>query len=148
MIATAKSDSGIQTGENVITGGLFLQLLFFCTFIIVSASFHYRMVRSPTERVQQLEYPWERNIYILYVASFLIIYRSIIRIIEYIQGTSGDLLQHEYWLYIGDTVPMFLVMVIFIIWYPGRVTSKSSLKASSTDSSRDVEGHPMSIERK
>jgi hypothetical protein len=48
----------------------------------------------------------------LYVASFLIMIRSIFRLAEYIQGNNGYLLHHEIYLYILDASLMFIVMVI------------------------------------
>ena len=50
--------------------------------------------------------------------------RSIFRIIEYVMGKDGVLLQNEYYLYIFDAVLMFLVVLLFNVWHPSAIISK------------------------
>ncbi|KAF9693213.1 hypothetical protein EKO04_008781 [Ascochyta lentis] len=140
---------GMELGEKIIIGGLFVQLLFFALFVFVAGDFHRRMVKdlpvkkqytpaalfrkaridssnspSITEILREdvHELPWKRHLYVLYAASALILIRSIFRIIEYIQGNSGYLLSHEVFLYIFDAVLMFLVMILFNWVHPSQVT--------------------------
>jgi hypothetical protein len=54
----------------------------------------------------------------LYVVSTLIIIRSAFRVVEYVLGTDGYPLKYEWTLYIFDTVPMSIVMVVFYMSYP------------------------------
>ena len=58
----------------------------------------------------------------LYAASGLIMFRSIFRVVEYVQGNNGYLLRHEYFLYIFDAVLMLVVMVLFNFIHPSEVT--------------------------
>ena len=49
--------------------------------------------------------------------------RSIFRVVEYLQGFSGYLLEHEIYLYIFDAVLMLTVMVVFILIHPSEVNA-------------------------
>lgn len=79
-------------GKNVILAGLGLQIIWFGFFVVVSVAFHYRMrnFRVPPEQSS-----WRRLMYILYIASLLILVRSIFRMIEFQQGNTGPLLSKE-----------------------------------------------------
>ncbi|CAN9350821.1 unnamed protein product [Alternaria alternata] len=138
----------LHTGEKIIIGGLFVQLIFFGLFIVVSGVFHYRLVRdlplkkrysplslfksrrsspsihtsSTVPRASLSELPWKRHLYTLYLASALIMVRSIFRVVEYIQGNAGYLLSHEVYLYIFDATLMFFVMLAFNWTHPSQIT--------------------------
>ena len=47
MLATAKDQSKVKLGNNMIVAGLFVQILFFGFFIVVSVVFHRRMLATP-----------------------------------------------------------------------------------------------------
>jgi hypothetical protein len=139
----------LHTGEKIIIAGLFLQLIFFGFFVVVAGLFHFRLKRanntsfynavssghghsrlrsatstapicSPSLSIQHL--PWERHMYTLYAASSLIMFRSVFRVVEYLQGNNGYLLRHEIFLYIFDALLMFAVMVLFNFNHPAQVT--------------------------
>ncbi|KNG48359.1 hypothetical protein TW65_04881 [Stemphylium lycopersici] len=65
----------MHTGENIIIGGLVVQLLFFGFFIITGILFHARLIRTPTQKLYSNSLPWERQLYTLYGASLLILIR-------------------------------------------------------------------------
>lgn len=57
----------------------------------------------------------------LYLASALILIRSVLRLEEYAEGISGFVLSHEYFLYIFDSLLMLCVMVLFNLVHPSEV---------------------------
>ncbi|KAI4671000.1 uncharacterized protein J4E88_009395 [Alternaria novae-zelandiae] len=154
----------LHTGEKIIIGGLFVQLLFFGFFIVVSAVFHYRVSRdlplkrrySPfscfksrqsheivqtwttVSRASLDELPWKRHLFNLYFASALIMVRSIFRVVEYLGGNAGYLLSHEVYLYIFDALLMFFVMVAFNWTHPSQVTDAHQKRLRS--------GSPMELQ--
>ncbi|KAF2180156.1 RTA1-domain-containing protein [Zopfia rhizophila CBS 207.26] len=77
---------------------------------------------SPTNDLNIHDLPWKRHIYALYVASALIMIRSVFRVIEYLQGNNGYLLRHEVFLYVFDGLLMFGVMSLFNWIHPAQVT--------------------------
>jgi len=57
----------------------------------------------------------------LYIVSMLIFVRSIVRVVEYLQGFEGYILSHEVFLYLFDGVPMFLSMLTMNFIHPREV---------------------------
>ncbi|RDW58488.1 hypothetical protein BP5796_12418 [Coleophoma crateriformis] len=104
-----------KIGNYVVIAGLAFQIVWFGFFLIVATTFHRRMLRAPTERSQQPEVRWESYLTTLYVCSSLIMVRSVFRVIEYAMGNDGYLMAHEAFLYVFDSVPMFIV-VVWLHW--------------------------------
>ena len=133
MLSTAKTGSTQKNGQYAITGGLFIQVLFFGFFILVSAIFHIRISKRPTVRSITVQVPWQRYLLILYVASTFILIRSTFRIAEYVQGQDGSLLKTETYLYVFDATLMFLTMTLFNTFHPSKIISKEVLKGTWTE---------------
>lgn len=110
-----------KLGENIVIVGLFVQIIMFALFFLTAIIFHVRINKLPTPTSASTAAPWEQILYMLYAVSALVLFRSIFRAIEYIMGQNGYPLEHEWTLYIFDSVPMFAVTVIFFLWYPGRI---------------------------
>jgi hypothetical protein len=123
MLVKAKDSDGVKLGQNIITAGLGIQVLFFGFFIIVSAIFHLRIRAAPSLVSQTVNVPWQQYLFILYAASFLIMVRSVFRIAEYVTGQDGALLTHEIYLYVFDAGLMFLAMMLFNIRHPRNIIS-------------------------
>jgi len=128
MLAQAKTKSQVDTSQNTITAGLGIQILFFGLFVITAGIFHWRIVRMPTMRSQTTTIPWQKHLFVLYAASFLILIRSAFRIIEYMMGQDSVLLDHEIYLYIFDATLMFFVMIIFNVFHPSQIITKEKLR--------------------
>jgi hypothetical protein len=124
MLASASDPDSVKLGNNIVLAGLFLQIIFFAIFVVVAAVFHKRMQAAPTGSAMASTLPWARYLWILYLASFLIIVRCVFRIAEYAGGQEGALLGTEMYLYIFDATLMFLVMVVFNVQHPSLVISK------------------------
>jgi hypothetical protein len=119
--ASADDNAGVRRGENIITVGLGIQVVFFGVFMCVSGIFHYRIKGGPTSRSRALTVPWERYLGVLYATSACILVRSVFRIIEYVMGSDGVLLGHEVYLYVFDAVLMWGTMVVFNVWHPSQI---------------------------
>ena len=115
-----KTDKAIDLGQNIVVGGLVVQILFFGFFLVVAAILDLRMYRKPT--AESRDVPWKRHINTLYAASILILIRSIFRVVEYQQGNDGYLLGHEVFLYIFDAILMLGVMVSFNLVHPSEIS--------------------------
>ncbi|KAF7545224.1 hypothetical protein G7Z17_g9341 [Cylindrodendrum hubeiense] len=121
MLASAKSESSLKMGENIIVGGLGIQIVFFGFFMIVTMIFHYRINKNPTTASLTITTPWKKFIMVMYVASVFIMIRSVFRIAEYIGGSTGTLQSTESYIYIFDAALMFIVTALFNIFHPSRV---------------------------
>ncbi|KAH8781946.1 RTA1 like protein-domain-containing protein [Hyaloscypha finlandica] len=143
MLAKATSDSGVKLGQNVITGGLGIQVLFFGLFILVAGIFNYRLRAVPSLRSKQLSVPWQSYLFVLYGASLMIMIRSVFRIVEYVIGQDGYLLDHEVFLYVFDAALMFLTMVLFNVYHPSRIINKGEMEHHERDLESTDSGYAM-----
>lgn len=119
-------------GEKIVIAGLSLQVATFIVFLIASVDFHIRMNRNAnlgTESTGQ----WRKMLWILYSVSALILFRCTFRLIEYAMGNAAYLIAHEWTLYVFDTVPMFLVLVLLLVLQPSKYIPDA--KATVEDSS-------------
>ncbi|KAL3461664.1 RTA1 like protein-domain-containing protein [Aspergillus heterothallicus] len=115
-------------GENLTIVALIIQILFFTFFLTTSILFHTRINKSPTAPAREASMHWTRGnllaknwitlLLALYVVSGLILIRSVFRLVEFIDGYGGFIMTHEAFIYIFDTLPMFVVMVVLNLWHP------------------------------
>lgn len=150
MLATAKDTDSIKKGENIIIGGLCIQIIFFGFFMIVTLVFHKRISSRPTQKSHEITTPWKKLIWVLYATSFFIMVRSVFRVAEYVLGSDGELQSTEFWIYIFDALLMALVSMLFNWFHPSRVINHTAdakriassegyvLESQSYDGSRDM----------
>jgi RTA1 like protein. len=129
------SVTGHNTGAKVVViVGLLIQIVSFSLFGVTAVVFHRKITAVPTLESLNPNIPWQKILYMLYGVSALIMVRSIFRLVEYITGTSGYLLQHEWPMYVFDCVLMLAVMVIFYIWYPSDICNGKMVDEDSEQS--------------
>lgn len=109
----------INTGDDIIIAGLFIQVVFFGLFVIAAAIFEYRIRKQPTPLAS--ERPWKKHMIGLYIVSILIFVRSIVRCVEYIEGFVGYIITHEAFLYCFDSTAMFFAVITMNWTHPGEV---------------------------
>lgn len=114
------SGGGSRTnlGRYIILTGLSLQITLFGLFVFVAYLFHTRIRTQRTEASHRPEIKWEVMLTILYVVSGIIMIRNLFRVVETSGGRSGYLLQHEWPLYVFDSIPMVAVVAILLYWFP------------------------------
>lgn len=108
-------------GETIVVVGLAFHIVVFGVFWTTAALFHVRMRRDPAAASLPEYLKWQQLLGMLYGSSALIMARSIFRMVEFIMGHDGYLLSNEWPLYVFDSVPMLIVMVIFFWWFPSVV---------------------------
>jgi magnesium-transporting ATPase (P-type) len=121
----------MKTGEHITIGGLCVQLVFFTFFLITSVIFHVRIRSRPTQQTIEsrqdhslcIVRSWESVLWGLYIASILILIRSVFRLIEYAQGNDGYLISHEAFMYVFDATLMFFAMVAMNVLHPSVILS-------------------------
>jgi hypothetical protein len=123
VLAGAKTKSKRDLGNDIILVGLAIQVVFFGFFIITTAIFHRRILQQPTRRYLQV--PWQRYIIVLYIASALIMVRSVFRLIEYGMGFDGALQSSEVYIYVFDASLMFIVVCTFVVYPPHTIISRA-----------------------
>ena len=113
---------GEKTGQDVVIGGLFVQIAFFGFFTITAIVFQSLLAKKPTLRSIELSSIWHRHMQALYITSVLILVRSVVRVIEYIEGFQGYIMTHEAFIYVFDALLMLVAMVALQWWHPSEVT--------------------------
>lgn len=121
-MASGTADA-LELGENIVIGGLVVQVVIFSLFVVTSGIFHKRMRNNPTNTVLARNLRWQQYLTVLYGVSLLILVRSIFRLIEYAQGNDGYLMSHEVYLYIFDSLLMFAVMVVMAWYHPSEINA-------------------------
>lgn len=118
----SSNQSSRKVGQAIILVGLFIQIIFFGLFVIISAIVHRRINKVPSQRA--LEVDWKTHMRVLYTVSILIFIRSIFRVVEFIQGFNGWLISHEWTLFAFDGSLMVLVLLVLYFKHPSSLLGK------------------------
>ncbi|KAF9873744.1 rta1 domain-containing protein [Colletotrichum karsti] len=144
MLATAKDRDSVKKGENIIVGGLGIQIVFFGFFMVVTLVFHMRLSRNPTPKTYSLDTPWKGLLWVLYASSLLIMVRSIFRVAEYVEGKESELQAKEMYIYIFDALLMGITVLLFNWFHPSRVINNRATGLKQVSSSEVLsEGYLM-----
>ncbi|TXB99911.1 hypothetical protein FocTR4_00013571 [Fusarium oxysporum f. sp. cubense] len=141
-LVNADTPDDRTTGENIIIAGLTVQVLFFGLFIAVTGLFHFRFARHSTSR----PFNWQRLLVVIYVASVLVLIRSLFRVIEYIQGHDGELQSKEVYILVLDPIPMAIASVGLNIFHPSKYMKSTRKPLDNSDSEvalSDPQGHSL-----
>ncbi|KAH7128329.1 RTA1 like protein-domain-containing protein [Dendryphion nanum] len=117
MLVKAKDRDDVKLGENVILGGLILQIAIFGFFVVVAGTWQKRLEAYNGAAGRTIDINWKKYIRLLYAASACITIRNACRVVEYGMGRDGYLLTNEWPLYIYDCLMMILTMAICTVWY-------------------------------
>jgi hypothetical protein len=120
-------------GRWIVVGGLILQVLIFCLFIVVAWTFNTRINRCPTIQSSNPSIPWKKHMRALYICSALILLRNLVRLIEYLEGYDGWVITHEVMLYIFDSLPMLMVFLALAIWHPCELLNNTDISNDSPE---------------
>lgn len=114
--------NNFNLGKSIILVGLVLQLVSFGIFIAAAAIFHYRMTRNPTTISYTMDsrgqMQWKGVMYLLYFSGGLIFIRSVFRFIEFTGGSDSIIMKSEAYLYICDSLLMFVVLAVLGYFHP------------------------------
>ncbi|RPD81652.1 RTA1-domain-containing protein [Lentinus tigrinus ALCF2SS1-7] len=115
-----------KTGEHIFLAGLALQLASFAFFVLVALRFLYRVkTMEPHTWAMDREKPWHRDwralSYVLLISSVGILIRCVYRVIELSQGYRGHLATTEGYFYGLDSLPLFIAVVVYTPFWPGRM---------------------------
>lgn len=125
-----------RIGDYIIVTGLIIQVLMFAIFMLCCLKFNMRFRAHMAQTGATCDIPWQSCLNMLYSTSVLILVRNIYRVVEFIMGQDGYLLENEWPTYVFDGALMLLVMIGFFIWYPSqlRPSARDSMIELTTDS--------------
>ncbi|KAF4179333.1 hypothetical protein CNMCM8694_008129 [Aspergillus lentulus] len=116
-----KDSSDPKTGEHIIVGGLWVQIIFFGLFIITAIIFELRISTNAISKSTAMSRVLRGHMNALYSTSALILVRSVVRVIEYMTGYDSYLMRHEVFIYVFDATLIFLAMVIPHLVHPSEI---------------------------
>ncbi|ORY17131.1 RTA1 like protein-domain-containing protein [Clohesyomyces aquaticus] len=108
-------------GDKIVKAGLAVQVATFVFFLVVAVDFHRRMnkkIRADTG--SPFSDDWRRILWYLYSMSALILGRCVCRLIEYGMGNAAYPMAHEWYLYVFDTTPMVMVLILLLVLQPAK----------------------------
>ncbi|KIW26836.1 uncharacterized protein PV07_06639 [Cladophialophora immunda] len=117
-LLASSNPSQSRLGSRIVLAGLLLQIIIFGFFVAVAMVFHLRLRKRLSGKSHGLSMPWQQFLYVLYITSAAIMVRSIVRVVEFVEGFEGTIIRHQIYLYVFDGVPMAAVMFVFNFWYP------------------------------
>ncbi|KAI1365963.1 RTA1-domain-containing protein [Xylaria arbuscula] len=132
VLPASGEPSAIELSEKLVLGGLIAQVAALSIFILIAW--------LAQRRIQQMSTPtivlngegsvvnWKNHFRAIQLVTLLIIVRSIVRTVEYVQGPDGFVISHEVFIYLFDAALMWLVMLIYAILHPGRLVRDSRRK--------------------
>lgn len=135
-----------QMGSHIVLAGLLVQIIIFAFFIFVAFVYHRRLRASLAKSNHEPQLPWQKFMYLLYITSAGIMIRSIVRVVEFIEGFEGTIILHEVFLYCFDALPMLAVMALFNIWYPSCFANGRELWKTQSNAGSNTED--VELERK
>lgn len=141
-----------ERGTNILIAGLIVQLVGMCVFGILCIDFYIQIKRykkkalksNPQlqslskeqldEAIYEPRYAVIRNkrplfkIFVLCVmtATILIFIRSVFRTIEFVQGYDGYLRVHEIYMFVFDTICVFIAVFLLTVINPGMVFGRDT----------------------
>ncbi|THV08489.1 RTA1-like protein [Dendrothele bispora CBS 962.96] len=142
MSISANDQPLALAGSRVFLAGLALQLLSFLIFTCIFSLFIYRVHRHEHGTFSmdgnKVWYKdWRSLASIQLISCIGILIRSVYRTIELSEGFQGRLTTSEAFFYGLDTLPLFLAIVVYVPFWPGRFIVES--KADKEKSSEELE---------
>ncbi|QHS74790.1 uncharacterized protein SPAR_L01010 [Saccharomyces paradoxus] len=108
-----------NTGRVLIIVGLFIQIFCYGVLMLNQLFLDYKMKRA-TSKILRDSDAWFQFNYILLSGIVLVNARTIVRVVQFLMGLKSYISQHEWCLYVFDTVPMFLLPLIFLVCFHAR----------------------------
>lgn len=121
IIPASGDADAIVKGRIILIAGLVVQLVALSIFILTSVYLYIRITQETGPFLDSYFVRWRRYFRTIEAVTGIMIVRSIVRAVEYLQGQGGFVISHEIFIYLFDALPMFLVMLGFAIIHPGRL---------------------------
>lgn len=113
-----------KKGQIILIAGLITQLSALSLFVFMSWHIYQRIKENKGKFLDSSSITWRRYFRVIEIVTCIMIVRSLVRSIEFLQGQGGYVISHETFIYVFDASLMFLIMVIFLVVHPGRLVRK------------------------
>ncbi|WWC89071.1 uncharacterized protein L201_003989 [Kwoniella dendrophila CBS 6074] len=106
----------VHRGVIITTAALWVQLVFFSIYFLMSGISYHRLARSNPH--WRSDGNTNKLFYLILLSSILLLIRSIYRVAEYTSGADSKVAQSEPAFYILDTLPMLGLISLFVVVWP------------------------------
>ena len=122
ILPASGDPQAIKNARIILLAGLITQFVALALFMFTCWHAFRRIQRnSPWPLVADPIVKWQRYFFVIEFVTVLMIVRSVVRSIEYLQGEGGFIISHEAFVYVFDALLMFIVMAMLGIVHPGRL---------------------------
>ncbi|KAF4180846.1 hypothetical protein CNMCM8927_003678 [Aspergillus lentulus] len=109
--------SKLAASKTLIVGGLITQFVAVIFFILLCCRIHMKLRAEVWVGVVR----WTSAFIAIEAIGVLLLIRNVVRAVEYLQGSGGFVVSHEFFIYACDALPMWLMMVLLLVFHPGRI---------------------------
>ncbi|CAI7672468.1 unnamed protein product [Penicillium pancosmium] len=125
----------LDRGKSIAQAGVIIQLVAFGMFSVAAVRFNFtskRFAKSISERYEssgeksyiidglvRKKY-WPALLRVVNFTTLLILVRSVYRLVEFTEGTTGYLNTHEWTLYVFDALVIYPCVALYVYWHPGK----------------------------
>ncbi|KAM0342547.1 hypothetical protein ACHAPU_009398 [Fusarium lateritium] len=127
IIPASGDPDAIAKGRTILITGLVVQLAALSVFILTSLHLYVRVRQETGPFLDSSMIYWRRYFRAIEAVTAVMIIRSVVRAVEYLQGEDGFVISHEVFIYLFDASLMFLVTLIFFIIHPGRLVRERAV---------------------
>jgi hypothetical protein len=125
VLPASGTEEAARLSKIIVVVGLVAQIAALGVFVGTGCGrLHVRLRRDPSRSRAMMADPgvnWLGYLVVLEIAAGMLLVRSIVRGVEYLQGTDGFVASHEVFIYVFDALPMLVVMVGFLVLHPARL---------------------------
>ncbi|KAG2113872.1 RTA-like protein [Suillus discolor] len=111
-----------KLGADIVLTGLILQTVSFAFFVILVVHVWHGVNRDGLLLRKE---PWRKILWTLMFSSTAYMIRYIYRVTEFAQGNGGYLITHEIYFYLLDSLPLFIGICAYIIYWPTKYLEAS-----------------------
>lgn len=122
VLPASGDETVIETSRKVILAGLIAQLVALSFFVFMTWHARRRISRDKTAiPMGDPTLNWKNHFRALEAITTLVMLRSLLRLIEYAQGTDGFVLSQEVFIYLFDALLMFMAVTTYLVLHPSRL---------------------------
>ncbi|KAI1453541.1 RTA1-domain-containing protein [Annulohypoxylon moriforme] len=124
----------IKKSRIILIAGLVTQLTALSLFLLTSWHVYRRVKQDiPGALIKDPSINWQNHFRAIILVTILMIVRSTVRSVEFLQGSKGFVISHEVFIYVFDASPMFIVMLTFLLVHPARLVRDTRRSESRYD---------------
>ncbi|KAK5627433.1 hypothetical protein RRF57_003148 [Xylaria bambusicola] len=119
VLPASGGPSAIGLGKELVLGGLLARVVALVAWFVQR-----RIQQIATSAMASNDnncVRWKNHFRAIQLVTLLIIIRSIVGTVEYVQGPDGFVISYEIFIYVFDAALMWLVMAIYTILHSGRL---------------------------